>query len=94
MDHEYNGDRLRGGTEEQDPHGRDISKQVDSSDHHIYDGDGDPGVSISKEEKGGVVQLYVVGVSGHDPREKQPVGTCVVEEAEGKGGKKNADINM
>lgn len=63
MNHEYDGDCLRGGTEEQDPQGRDISKQVDSSDHHIYDRDGDPSASILKEGKGGIVQLYMVGVS-------------------------------
>lgn len=93
MDHEYDGDRLRGGTEEQDPHGRDISKQVDSSDHHIYDRHGDPGVFISKEGKGGIVQLYVVGVSCHDLKEKRPAGTCGVKRLKTKG-KKNSDINM
>lgn len=73
MNHEYDGDCLRRGTEEQDPHGRDISNQVDRSDPHIYDRDGDPGVSIFKEVKGGVVQLYGVGVCCHDQRALSPV---------------------
>lgn len=76
MNHEYDRDSLRGGTEEQDPHGRDISKQVNSSDHYIYDRDGDPGVSIFKEGIGGIVQLYMVGVSCHDQRETACCDLC------------------
>lgn len=81
MDHEYDGDRLRRGAEEQDPHGRDISNQVHSSDHHIEDRDGDPGVSIFKEGKGGIVQLYVVGVSCHGQRQTACCHLCGDKEA-------------
>lgn len=66
MNHEYDGDRLGGGTEEQDPQGKGISNEVDSSDHRVHDRDGNAGVYICKQGKGGVVQVGVAAVSCHD----------------------------
>lgn len=76
MNHKYDGDCLGGGTEQQDPHGKAVSDQVDNSDHHVNDRDGNAGVYIRKQGKSGVVQVCVAGVSCHDQTEMACFPLC------------------
>lgn len=66
MNHEDDGWRLGGGTEEQDPHGKAISCQVNGSDDHVDDRDGNAGVCTLKQVQGGVVQFDAAGIPHHD----------------------------
>lgn len=55
INHEDDGDRLGRGTEEEDPHGKAISYQVNGNDDHVDDRDGNAGVCALKQVQGGVV---------------------------------------
>lgn len=55
INHEDDGGSLGGGTEDEDPHGEAISYQVDGSDKHVDDRDGNAGVCILEQGQGGVV---------------------------------------
>lgn len=55
INHEDDGWSLWGGTEQEEPHGKAISYQVNGSDDHIDDGDGNAGVDILKQGQGGIV---------------------------------------
>ncbi len=55
INHEDDGGSLGGGTEQEEPHGKAISYQVNGSDNNIDDGDGNAGVYILKQGQGGVV---------------------------------------
>lgn len=59
INHEDDGGGLRGSTEDEEPHGKAVSHQVDGSDEAIDDGDGNAGVYILKQGPGGVVQREV-----------------------------------
>lgn len=54
INHEDDGGGL-GGTEDEDPHRKAISYQVNRSDDHIDDRDGNAGIYIHKQGQGGVV---------------------------------------
>lgn len=66
MNHENDGDTLGGGAEEEDPHGEGISYQIECSDHQVNDRNGNAGVFIPKQGKGGIVKLGVAGIHSHD----------------------------
>lgn len=64
--HEDDGWGLGGGAEDEEPHGKAISDQVDGSDDYVDDRDGNAGVPIHKQGQSGVVQLEAAGVPRHD----------------------------
>ena len=55
INHEDDGWGLWGGMEDEEPHGKAISYQVDDSDDHIDDRDGNAGVPTAQEGQSGVV---------------------------------------
>lgn len=55
VNHEDDGGGLGGRAEEEYPHGKAVSYQVDGGDHHVNDGDGHAGLYIVKHGQGGIV---------------------------------------
>lgn len=55
INHEDDGGSLRRRAEEEEPHGKAISYQVNGSNQNVHDRDGDAGVYILKQVQGGVV---------------------------------------
>lgn len=64
INHEDDGGRLGGGTKDEEPHGKPIPYQVNDSDDHVDDRNGNAGVYILKQGQSGVVQF--AGIVPHD----------------------------
>lgn len=77
INHEDDGGSLGGGTEEEDPHGKAVSYQVDGGDYCVDDRGGDAGLYIQKQGQGGVVQLRVVRIPSHDQMTMASCHLCV-----------------
>lgn len=55
MNHEDDGGSLGRGTEDEDPHGKAISYQVNGNNDHVDERDDDAVVCVLKQGQGGVV---------------------------------------
>lgn len=66
VNHEDNGGTLGRGTEDEEPHRKAISHQVNGSDDHVDDRNDDADVCVLKEEQRCVVQLGAAQISRHD----------------------------
>lgn len=66
VNHEDDGGRLRPGAEDEQPHGKAVSHQVDGGDNHVDDRNDDAGADTLKQGQGRVVELGAAGIPRHD----------------------------